>query len=95
MERDVPDAHFLDTDLLPKNYGAYLAWRDWKKTNRDQGELFNNTVVSQEAFDFISAIDFAESECKAYGRKMANVLSMDEDKSFAKKGKEDKAKYGP
>lgn len=87
MEQEVPDPSFVDPDLLPKNYGAYLAWREWKKINRDPGDLFNNTVVSQETFDFISAIDFAESECKAYGRKMANVLTMDADNSVAKKGK--------
>jgi RNA-dependent RNA polymerase len=86
MEQEVPDPSFVDPDLLPKNYGAYLAWREWKKINRDPGDLFNNTVVSQETFDFISAIDFAESECKAYGRKMANVLTMDADNSVAKKG---------
>lgn len=84
MEQEEPDPSFVDPDLLPKNYGAYLAWREWKKINRDPGDLFNNTVVSQETFDFISAVDFAESE---YGRKMANILTMGAETSVAKKGK--------
>ncbi len=86
MEQAVPDPTFTDPDLLPKNLRATLAWRDLKKNNPEQWEMFTYTIIEKEVVDFVKAIEFAESECKSYGKKMASVLSMDPATSKAKKG---------
>ncbi len=87
MERDVPDPTFADPDFLPKNHYAMLTWRDMKKNNPEQWQLFTNTIIDRETVDFLAALEFAESECKIYGKKMAKALTMDPDASVAKKGK--------
>ena len=87
MERDVPDPMFVDPDFFPKNHYAMLSWRDMKKNNPEQWQLFTTTIIDKETVDFLAALEFAELECKIYGKKMAKALTMDPDTSVTKKGK--------